>query len=156
MLMGQHGTVATKQRGASPVSATPQVFVSYSYDDDAHIAWVLQLATDLRADGIDVSIDEWDLEFGQDTIRFMEQSISNSDRVLMVCTPRYVERSNERKGGAGYEGLIVTSELFENIDSIKFIPVLRNNPNKVMPTALGRRMYADFNDDAAYSAMLKK
>ena len=31
----------------------PTVFISYSWDDDAHKEWVRQFATQLRADGVD-------------------------------------------------------------------------------------------------------
>jgi hypothetical protein len=36
-----------------------RVFVSYSHDSDPHRAWVLKLATDLRANGVDATLDQW-------------------------------------------------------------------------------------------------
>ena len=56
---------------------------------------------------------------------FMEQSISNSDFVLVICTPGYRERSDGRIGGVGYEGHIITSEIFGRGNHEKFIPILR-------------------------------
>ena len=44
----------------------PRVFVSYSWSSPAHENWVLQLATELRGEGIDVVLDKWDLKEGQD------------------------------------------------------------------------------------------
>jgi TIR domain len=43
----------------SPDPPAPKTFISYSWDDDAHKEWVKQLATRLRADGVDVTLDRW-------------------------------------------------------------------------------------------------
>lgn len=96
------------------MSRSPRVFVSYSHDSASHKEWVLQLAKDLRASGIDSVLDLWDLRPGQDVVRFMEQGISQSDRVILVCSDGYLERANARLGGVGYEGLIITGELVAN------------------------------------------
>jgi hypothetical protein len=37
----------------------PKVFISYSWDNEAHKEWVRQLATQLRADGVDARLDHW-------------------------------------------------------------------------------------------------
>ena len=44
----------------------PRVFVSYSHDTEPHKDWVLQLATRLVANGVDVILDQWDLTLGGD------------------------------------------------------------------------------------------
>jgi hypothetical protein len=55
----------------------------------------------------------------------------------------------------GYERLIVTAEVVGSIDTIKFIPIVRNNPSaRKVPDFLGPRMYIDFSDDAQYPAKL--
>ncbi|MBF0563806.1 MAG: toll/interleukin-1 receptor domain-containing protein [Nitrospirae bacterium] len=38
--------------------SAPIVFLSYSHDTDAHKEWVLKLATDLRAQGVDARLDQ--------------------------------------------------------------------------------------------------
>src|SRR5271165_3498164 len=40
-----------------PRPRVPKTFISYSWDDDAHREWVKQLATRLRDDGVDVTLD---------------------------------------------------------------------------------------------------
>lgn len=35
----------------------PKVFVSYSHDNEEHKEWVLQLATRLRSNGVDIILD---------------------------------------------------------------------------------------------------
>jgi hypothetical protein len=84
------------------------VFLSYSHDSEAHRAWVRLLAERLRLGGVEVTLDQWDLPYGADVVRFMDLGIRDADRVLMVCTANYVAKAEERKGRAGYEGMIVT------------------------------------------------
>src|SRR5258706_11463158 len=104
----------------------PKAFLSYSHDSDAHKQWVLKLATDLMSNGVETTLDQWELRAGQDTVAFMLQGIAESDRVLMVCTAKYVAKAEKRSGGVGFEGLIITGELGQNIDTRKFVPLLRD------------------------------
>jgi hypothetical protein len=134
----------------------PTVFISYSHDSPEHKAWVLKLATDLRAAGIDASIDQWDLAPGQDVAAFMHDGISKADRVILVCSETYVRKSEGGLGGVGYERLIVTAEVIEAIETKKFIPLVRSNPSaSKTPKHLGPRLYIDFTDDKAYSTSLE-
>jgi TIR domain-containing protein len=134
----------------------PKVFVSYSHDSRQHKEWVLRLASSLRASGIDAVLDQWDLVPGQDVAAFMAGGIRTADRVLLICSETYVAKAEAGTGGVGYERLIVTAEVVEAIDTIKFIPVVRDNPSaRKVPDFLGPRMYVDFSDDAQYSAKLE-
>src|SRR5262245_9251001 len=133
----------------------PKAFISYSHDSPAHKKWVLQLGTDLRATGVDVVLDQWDLVPGQDVSLFMQKNISEAHRVIMVCSSNYVEKSDKGLGGVGYERLIVTAEVVQSIDTTKFIPILRgSNPERRLPTFLGPRLYIDFEDDEVYQTRL--
>lgn len=123
----------------------PRLFISYSHDSAAHKQWVLQLATRLRKSGVDAILDMWDLGPGDDLPSFMERNLASADRVLMICTEKYVEKANEGKGGVGYEKMIVTSDLMRNIDSNKVIPVIRQNGTKIVPTFLSTKLYLDFS-----------
>ena len=37
----------------------PKTFVSYSWSDPQHQQWVIDLATQLRENGVDVILDKW-------------------------------------------------------------------------------------------------
>src|SRR5215510_10033132 len=124
----------------------PRAFISYSHDDHEHKAWVLKLATDLRNAGVDATLDQWDLRPGQDVAHFMEQNVSDADRVILVCSESYVEKANSGSGGVGYEKMIVTREITANIATQKFLPIIRRNPAKATPVFLGTRLYIDFDD----------
>ena len=79
------------------MSKVPRIFISYSYDSDNHKAWVLNLSTRLRKNGVEVVLDQWDVKLGSDIAKFIEQGLSESDRIIMICTETYVENANSQK-----------------------------------------------------------
>ena len=128
----------------------PRVFISYSHDSQEHKKWVLDVATRLRNTGIDATLDQWDLQPGDDLPAFMERNLRESDRVLMVCTEKYVEKANSGHGGVGYEKMIVTSELMNSIDSRKVIPIIRQSGSQHLPTFLKSKLYINFSRQDDY------
>jgi hypothetical protein len=133
------------------LEAGSSVFVSYSWDSAQHQAWVLALATKLRAEGgIDVILDQWHLELGARGPEFMERAVRESVCVLVICTDDYKRRFDNRTGGVGYEGHIITSEIINEVGKNKFIPILRQGDWKsALPTALAGVHGADFRQDSA-------
>jgi hypothetical protein len=125
----------------------PKVFISYSHDSQEHKKWVLDFATRLRNTGVDAILDQWDLKPGDDLPHFMEQNLAVANRVLMVCTERYVDKANTGAGGVGYEKMIVTADLLKTIDSNKVIPVVRQKGTHTLPTFLRSKLFLDFSRD---------
>jgi hypothetical protein len=74
--------------------SAPKVFVSYSHDSSEHKQWVGEISAKLRHDGIDVTLDQWDLSLGDDITKFMEDGLSLSDRVILICTENYVRKAD--------------------------------------------------------------
>ncbi len=135
----------------------PKVFISYSHDSPEHKQWVSELAARLRRNGIDAMLDQWDLGLGDDITRFMERSIVDADRVLVICTDKYVSKANAAEGGVGYERMIVNAELVQNLGTDKFIPIIRQVSGKEKtPVFLGTRVYADFRNDSQFDAECEK
>jgi hypothetical protein len=138
----------------------PTVFISYAWEEDVK-AWVLNLATRLRREGgLDVQIDQWHVAPGDPLPAFMERAIRSNDFVLLVCTPKYKAKSDDRQGGVGYEGHIITAEVFTSENHRKFIPILRKGDWKsAAPSFLLGKVYVDFRDDpyseASYQELLK-
>ena len=129
----------------------PSAFVSYSHDSEDHKAWVLQLATRLRHNGVDTILDRWNIDLGQDVAAFIERGLSKSSRVLCVCTENYARKANLKKGGVGYEKRIMTAEIMADLDTDWLIPVIRDNTRAdLVPTFLGGCLYVDFRDDLRY------
>lgn len=131
----------------------PTAFTSYSWDDDAHRVWVAQLATRLRSDGIDVKLDQWHAVPGDQLPAFMEREIRANDYVLIVCTPKYKLKSDGRLGGVGYEGDIMTAEVFTNPNHRKFIPILaRGVWIDAAPNWLAGKYYVDLSSPSRFEA----
>jgi len=131
----------------NPESPVPRVFISYSHDSPEHKRWVANLATKLRKRGVDVILDQWDLGLGNDVPKFMEKGVYESDRVLMICTEPYVAKADEGEGGVGYEAMIVTGELIQDLGTSKFIPVVRQtceSPSR--PKSLSTRLYVNLSE----------
>ena len=132
---------------------TPTAFTTYSWDDEDHKAWVKDLATRLRKDGVDVVLDIWAVPLGGQLPEFMERGINDNDFVLVICTPGYKERSDGRRGGVGYEGHIITSEIFHHRNHEKFIPILRNgtwgdgSATDAAPTWIKGKRYINLSGD---------
>ena len=133
---------------------TPSVFVSYSHDNLDHKRWVLDLSTRLRKSGVDVILDQWDLNAGDDLGSFMTNSLDRADRVLMVCTQNYVDKANAGKGGVGVERMILTAEYLSNIDSNKVIPVIKQHGKQSVPTFFQTKLYIDFTRPDEYEASI--
>ena len=128
-----------------------KVFVAYSHDSEEHKNWVANFSRELRSYGINVVLDQWDLEYGDDITLFIESNIRDAKKVLIICTDEYIEKTNNPQGGAGYERMIVSRELIQNASSNKFIPIIRQSSGqKLTPDFMGVRFYADFRDDSKF------
>lgn len=137
-------------------SEHPKVFISYSWEEEAHKEWVKSLADRLLSDGIEATVDQYDLTLGDRLPHFMEQSISNSDYVLIICTPTYKSKSDSRKGGVGYEGHIISAELLTQGNERKFIPVIRKGTaTNSIPTFLSRKLGIDLSNTIHYENSYK-
>jgi hypothetical protein len=111
---------------SSESSKRPRVFISYAWESEGIKRWVLEFAKHLRGKGVNVTLDQWHLGLGDNRFQFMEKSVTRSEFVLVICTPTYAERSEERSGGVGYESNIITSRIAEKAGKQKFIPILRS------------------------------
>ncbi|MDA0767584.1 MAG: toll/interleukin-1 receptor domain-containing protein [Verrucomicrobia bacterium] len=133
----------------------PVVFISYSHDSREHKQWVARLASALLAQGVQVILDQWDLEPGDDVPKFAEAAVKAADRVLMICTEPYVRKANDGKGGVGYEAMIVTAELVRDLGTRKFIPIIRQDGGgKEVPDCVSTRLYVDFSLDDEFDRAL--
>jgi len=134
-------------------SIIPKVFISYSHDTLEHKKWTLELATRLRNNGIDAILDQFELQPGDDLPHFMETHLAEADKIIMICTEKYVEKANKGEGGVGYEKMIITSNLLQHIDENKIIPIIRQEGSREVPTFLKTKLYIDFSksDDFEFS-----
>ena len=133
--------------------APTKVFISYSWELEAHKDKVLSLANQLRtAWGIEAEIDEYvkarpphEPRDGWDN--WIEGMIEWAEFVLMICTKTYLLRfqGKDEPGegrGVAWEAKIIRTKLYnKNSDAdTKFIPILfSRDDEKYIPEVLGTR-----------------
>ncbi len=134
----------------------PIVFISYSWDSENHKEWVLKLANDLVSQyGVDVILDQYELSAGRDLVHFMESSIEKASKVVVILTPNYKIKAEERKGGVGAEYSMISQGIFNVQSSDKFVPVLREgDQSKSCPGYLKSRVYHSMLDNSTYNSDL--
>ena len=128
----------------------PKLFISYSWDGQDHQNWVLKLANNLCKHGVDVILGQWDTRIGSDLTFFMEQGLTKSKLVVCVCSEGYVQKAAIPRGGVGYEKRIISADLLDGSNKCFIIPIIRNNPEKQIPTILKGFRYLDFSNDENY------
>lgn len=134
----------------------PKVFMSYSHDNEEHAKWVNDLSIRLRGHGVDVILDQWDLEIGNDLRFFMEKGLDETKYVICVCSELYVKKANEGYGGVGYESTIISSDLLSYAKTDFILPIVKNNhTDKKTPRFLYNKLYLDFDQDDYINNYLK-
>lgn len=123
------------------------LFISYAHEGSAHVEWVENLARRLQSDGFGVVLDRWHGVTGVPLPQFMETSIRTSGFVLVICTPTYKAKSDQRSGGVGYEGNVMTGEILVDRKMRKFVPVLRKGSwADAAPSWLRGNLYFDLRE----------
>lgn len=148
--------------GTSP--EPPVVFVSYSWCSEDHKAWVGDLAHRLRANGVDVRLDVWDVALGQDLNLFMERYADPTARVLVILSDDYASKANDRghrASGVATETTIVSPTVYEDLGGNRVIPVVPASgavsAEPQLPVYLKSRHWIDFRQDyeEAYERLLR-
>ena len=134
----------------------PKVFISYSWTSEAYKDRVLKLAERLVNDGVDVIFDRWDLRPGQDMYAFMEQSIRDAEKVLILCEEGYAQKADNRTGGVGTETQIITPDVYGKHRQEKFIPIVMEIP-KAVPSYLKSRyaLYITKDEETEYRTLCR-
>lgn len=129
------------------------VFISYGWENEGHQAWVKKLASDLSEHFI-VKIDV-KLPFGSEINTFMEKMVAEADRVLIIVTPTYKQKADNRENGVGYESVLISDDIYTDQATIKFVPIIRRGSKKESyPRYLGNRKGVVMTDDNLYEDML--
>lgn len=135
----------------------PVVFISYSWDSEAHKQWVSKLSYDLRKKyGVYTLLDQYCLP-GEDLITFMRNGLEKAEKVLIIGTPTYKAKIEKKSCGTKFEDQVITIDLYNNMNSSKFIPVLRKGSfNDSFNKLICLRVGYDMSDDEKYETQLEK
>jgi TIR domain len=139
------------QDSNSSDTSTRTVLISYSHDDSEHKEWVRQLADKLVHNGVSVWLDQYDLLAGDSPTYFMESKASQADKVILILTPIYKQKADERKGGVGYEHAMVALDIYGDQLNRKVLPVIRRgNWNDSTPIIIKALMAVDMTQEANF------
>ena len=125
-----HGSIAKK---VAP--RHPRVFVSYTGTDRENARWVKALAEALRDNGVDARLDVFHLKPGFDLPQWMTNEVIMADKVLLVCDRFYMEKADFKKGGVGWETMIIQGDMLSQGDNKqKYIAIVREDAaEKALP-----------------------
>jgi tetratricopeptide (TPR) repeat protein len=113
---------------------SPRIFISYSHDSRSHCDRVLELAQQLRCDGIAAELDQFHQGELLHWPRWCEERIrpENADFILCICTAEYARRIEGRTAadvgkGVFWEGTLIYNELYYDAKgNPRCVPVLLN------------------------------
>lgn len=133
-----------------------KIFISYSWDSEDHKKWIDRLANDLNAN-FNVEYDK-NLKVGINPFTYMKHNIVSSDYVIVVFTPKYLNKVNSEKDtGVKYEFSIIEEDLFRTISIGKYLPILRDGSKKSsIPKSMQDAIYINFSDDKSYTQNLNE
>ena len=133
-----------------------KVFISYSWDSEEHKAWVKMLADRLTEEGLDVILDQYQ-PAGTPLTRFMTNGLEKADKVLIIGTPDYKKKAETKGTGAAFEEQIIKVDMMDDLDTTKFIPILRKGSFLASFTKLIKeRMGFIFSDDDNFESEFQR
>lgn len=135
-----------------------KIFISYSWDNETHKQWTLNLANQLEEySELHITLDQYDLDSFSDKNHFMESGVFDNDYIILIVTPEYVHKSNNRSGGVGIETKLASSRHWEESLTLgvsKIIPILRSGTE--LPNYIKEKFYIDFRDDEKLSSSFEQ
>ena len=118
---------------------------------------VREVCERLKADHVDVLLDQWHVKEGDDFYHFMEKSVNDPtvNAVLLFCDKLYTQKANSRTAGVGAESQIISPEVYESLSNSRVIPLiceLDEHGKECRPHFVRSRFYIDFSSDELVNA----
>ena len=137
----------------------PIAFLSYTHEGSEAQAWVRGLAHRLRADGVEVLVDQ-DLRPGEDIPHWTERAITRAHVFVMICTPEYKRRADLGGNWAQQEISLARARAANPPDGRKalvLLPVLPLGPSN-LPDAVRslRGLELPSPDGPGYEELLRR
>lgn len=138
----------------------PKVFISYCQESVEFSDKVLEFSNRLRSEGIDTILDQYEESPKEGWPRWMENSINESQFILIICTQEYLNRlSGKADNGIGkgvkWETNIIYQHLY-NDDTLneRFIPIVfQAGDARFIPMPLQGSTYYDISKPEKYDSL---
>lgn len=124
------------------IESHPRVFISYTGYDENNKKWVKNLCVRLRQNGVDARCDIFNLKLGYDLPQWMTNEIEMANKVLLVCDKHYLSKVNARRGGVGWETMIIQGGMLMNQENNKFVCIMREESPEVSLPSYMRTKYS--------------
>jgi len=126
----------------------PRVFISYTSSDIKNRNWVRDFACKLRKCGVNARLDMFHLKPGQDLPQWMTNELIMADKVLLICDKYYAEKADNRKGGVGWETMIIQGDMLSRQEQNKYIAILRDaNIDQSLPIYVKSRYALNWTNE---------
>ena len=135
------------------------VFVSYCHNNNHdHLQWVLHLVQRISGYGIPVILDQQGLGAGDNKYHFMDPLIQKAGKVVIIFTPEYKFKAENRIGGVGYEYALITEDLYRTmLSNKKYIPVLRSGTvESSIPVFMRQFIAVDMREPSRFETGLQE
>lgn len=103
----------------------PRVFISYTGECEENKIWVKKFVDRLRSNGVNAIFDRYHLKAGDDLAQWMTNQLCMADKVILVCDKCYAIKADSRRGGVGWETMIIQGDMMMNALSDKYIFIVR-------------------------------
>jgi cold shock CspA family protein len=140
-----------------------KVFISYSHDSNHHKQRVLELSDSLVNDGIFCILDQYEMAPSDGWVKWMANSIEESNFILVICTENYASRSagNVSIGvgkGTKFESLLSFQDLYDNDSkNEKIIPIVfYASQSDYIPKPLKPFQYYNLESENGYDDLYRR
>ncbi|SPY35874.1 SEFIR domain [Porphyromonas cangingivalis] len=125
------------------------VFVTYAWENEEHNDKVISFVNFLREKGYNASMDrkESQEETATNFNKMMIQNIQNSEKVIIVLSPKYKEKADTFTGGVGFEFGMVLEELKIHINKYIFVSFGTEKFEDITPLGIAGREILDLKKD---------
>ncbi len=126
----------------------PRVFISYTSADYNNRKWVQRLADKLRASGVNARVDIYHLKPGDDLPQWMTNELILAEKVILVCDKFYADKADHKRGGVGWETMIIQGDMMAHLEQSKYVAIARGHDvDQNLPIYVKSRYALDWSDD---------
>jgi hypothetical protein len=152
----EHILIRIKLKLEAEHKIAPEVFISYRHESEEHREWVRKLAEDLRRNGINALLDQWELHLGDSIGDFGATAIFRSRAMLFLITPASVaavEADERSRSVVKFEFQLANARRYKD-GNFRIIGILRSGERP--PNHLADTLYLDFRRNEDYEVQLSR
>ncbi len=125
------------------------VFVTYAWENEEHNDKVISFVNFLREKGYDASMDrkESQEQTATDFNEMMLDGLQSAEKVIIVLSKKYKERSDGFTGGVGFEYKVILEQLKKSTNKYIFVSFGSDSHNDIAPTGIAGRDVLNLKKD---------